>query len=368
MKINKINLLNFKNITSASVELSDKINVFYGMNAQGKTNFLESLYLLSGQKSLRGLNDDELIKFNEVKAKIVAELNLEEREQKVSVEILPENREYSLNGILVKSPEMAKKVPIITFLPTSLETIKGGPALRRQFLDQAISKIMPKFLKLTKEYERNLRQRNAVLKEMRHGQNFGEMLTVFDERVAHLGSKIIMIRLKYVNELLKCSEKIYQKVSKNTEKIDITYILKDIDLLEKSEEIVYNNLIDKLRENLDVDVQKVSTSVGPHRDDILITINKLDSRKFASQGQQRSLILTLKFAECEILRESLKEEPIILLDDVFSELDHKRREFILKKSRGMQVFITSCNNEQEFLNNIDTKFFKVDNGEINTHE
>ena len=364
MIIKNIKLVNFKNISAGEVDFNDKINVFYGMNAQGKTNFLESLYLLSGQKSLRNLNDDELIKFGEKRAKICANLELEEREQKIEINIAADLREYNLNEINVKPAKMAKKVPIITFLPTSLEIIKGAPGLRRQFLDAAIGKIMPKYLTLTKEYERNLKQRNAVLKEIKNGQNVEEMLQVFDERVAHLGSKVVMIRLRYVDELLKHAKNIYDEVAESAEIIDVKYAPKDIVLLEKSEEIVYNEIMQKLRENLHLDVQKLSTGAGPHRDDLLITINELDSRKFASQGQQRSLVLTLKFAECEILRESLKEEPIILLDDVFSELDEMRQGFVLKKSAGLQVFITSCNKDVDFLNSNNVSFFKVESGEI----
>lgn len=356
MIFNKITLKNFRNIKFAEINPVDSVNVIYGENAQGKTNLLEAIWLFTGAKSFRGSKDSELIGFGEEKAKIYLDFFNENREQSCVIDI-EKVRKATLNGVEYNSSSaIAGKILAVVFSPNDLNIIKDGPVFRRKFIDTAICQLYPLYLDILKRYIRALDQRNKILKDIKYNPNLEEFIDDFETEIASLGADLIGYRKRYIEEINKFLPEIYNGISGGKENISVEYET----LADDNKEIFKI----ALRNSRKLDILSQSTSIGPHRDDLDIKINGVSARNFGSQGQKRSAALALKMSESEVISKITGIKPVILLDDVLSELDTYRQNYILNSIEGRQVFITCCDksNIGELKNG---KVFYVKNGEIN---
>lgn len=343
MEINNITLKNFRNFDFLESDFDD-VNIIWGENAQGKTNLIEAIYLFTGGRSFRGTKDKDLIKFNCDKSEIKIDFDAEGRSQNARIEIESKRIAY-LNEIKKKSPaELSKTIKAVIFSPVHLSMVKDGPKERRQFTDTALCQIKSSYRNLLKEYNRALLQRNTLLKDLDKHPELGDMLSIWDSNLSQIGAKIIYQRIKYIDALFPYAENIYDGISSNREKISLKYkgcddFLPDVEDIEKK-------LLSSLEKTRASDIENRSTQCGPHRDDMEILINGKSARTYGSQGQQRSCVLAIKLAEAALLRDMTGVEPIALLDDVMSELDEKRQDYILNHIKSSQVFITCCDKEQ----------------------
>ena len=353
MKVEKLTLKNFRNIKELTFLPDQKMNVICGPNAQGKTNLLEALWLFTGAKSFRGGKDSEFISFGQDAAKITLDFVSLSVKNDAEIEIR-ERKKATLNGNTLQSPgKLAGNFCAIIFSPQDIELVKEGPSVRRKFLDAAIFQIYPKYAEICKNYVRAVAQRNAALKDLYYHSELSSLIDVFDGEIVANGKKIIEYRKKYITFLKETVPSIYSGISQNTENLSISY------LCNCSSEFLEERLKNSRREDMRTGV----TSVGPHRDDIEFLINGNSARLFGAQGQKRSVALALKLAEAEILKNNTGEEPVALLDDVFSELDPKRQNYILNHIKNWQVFITCC--DPSNVENLSTgKIFTMQNGEL----
>lgn len=351
MKVKKVSISGFRNLQPTEIETHGGINVFYGDNAQGKTNLLEAIWLFSGLKSFRG-KDSELINYDLDSAQIKIDFEDDGRDQTAEI-FLGNEKKYRLNGVTLKSAaELAGTVKMIIFSPTHLSLIKDGPEVRRRFIDNAVSQLWPKYMSLLARYRRAVTQRNSVIKDVRFHASLIDMVEVYDREIATLGAAIVKYRLRYVELIKKFADEIYEGLSSGKEKISIDYF---------ESALTPEQLFDRLKQARDEDILNGTTSVGPHRDDLFININGHSARAFGSQGQQRSAALTLKLCEAAIIKKVSGQQPIALLDDVMSELDLSRQDYILNHIKEWQVFITCCDiNTAQMLHN--GYLFNVENG------
>ncbi len=332
MLIKEIGGKNFRNLCDFSINPHSKMNVICGENAQGKTNLLESIWLFTGAKSFRTNKDNELVNKEKTKSRLNINFIAEEIEKEAEIEI-ENRRKATLNGKKLSSAsKLAGTFCSIVFSPDDLNIVSGSPEKRRKFLDIAISQIYPKYLEILKRYVRALSQRNYLLKEIKAGKSSSDMLLPFEEELAFSGSSIIKYRIRYLEILEEIITDIYKGISSNKEDIKILYL--PVCSAEKLKE--------KLFISRSEDILSGSTSVGPHRDDLDFKINEMSVKNYGSQGQKRSVALSLKLSEAEILKKITGEYPVALLDDVMSELDPSRQNYVLNHISKLQVFITCC--------------------------
>ncbi len=363
MKLDSLQLTNFRNIKELLIEPCGEINIIYGENAQGKTNILEAIWLLCGAKSFRGAKDGELIKFGEKKASVNAAFTSQGREQTISIDI-ESGRTAALNGVDMSPVSgLSESFQAVVFSPSHLTLITDGPQARRRFTDQAIAQIIPRYSAVLREYGRALKQRNAVLKDIRWHSELFDMMEVFEDRASHYGAKIMRLRDKYIKKLAGYAVEIYDGISGMSEHIAIKYSPQTVCGDLSSEKENYIKLKESFKGSRDEDISNGTTSVGPHRDDIAIDINGLSARMYGSQGQQRSAAIALKLAEASVIKESFGEQPIALLDDVMSELDENRQDYILNHIKNWQVFITCCDLSQ-VLRMSDGSRYKISGGRL----
>ena len=352
MKVKKLEIQNFRNISDISLEFDNEINVICGENAQGKTNIIEAIWLFSGAKSFRNTKDNEFIKFGEKHAKIYTEFDMLGVQNQASIVFDDKKTAFLNEKKLLNTSYFAGKFNSVVFSPTDLNLVTDGPDKRRRFLDTAIGQLYPNYIEILRSYSRAVMQRNKIIKDYRYDKTLSVMLDVFEAEIVDIGNKIINYRKKYVSVLNNFVSKIYNGISCGKENIEIFYISKN--------------------ENLDLEILKISrendmftstTSVGPHRDDINFKINGISARNFGSQGQKRSVALSLKLAGAEVIKEISGEYPICLLDDVMSELDEGRQNYILNHIRNWQSFITCCDISN--IKNLKSgKVIKINGGEV----
>lgn len=353
MKVKSIKIQNFRNISDLYLEFDNEINVICGENAQGKTNIIEALWLFSGAKSFRTANDSSFIKFGEKKAKIYTEFNMLGVENSAQF-IFDDKKSAFLNEKkLSNTSSLAGKFNAVVFSPSDLTLVTDGPEKRRRFLDIAIGQLYPNYIEILRNYSRAVMQRNKIIKDYRYDKTVSIMLDVFETEIVDMGNKIINYRKKYIEILNKYVSKIYSGISCGKENIEIFYI-------SKSSEILNNEILEKSRET---DMFTSTTSIGPHRDDINFNINGISARNYGSQGQKRSVALALKLAGAEVIKEISGEYPICLLDDVMSELDENRQNYILNHIRNWQSFITCCDTSN-IKNLKEGKVIRIKGGEV----
>lgn len=353
MRIKSLKIENFRNIKEIQIFPSDEMNVIYGENAQGKTNIIEGIWLFTGAKSFRGAKDEELKRFSCEKARLKIEFEAENIEKSAQIEI-NDKRIACLNDKPLKSvSHLAGKFNAIIFSPTDLRLLSDGPKVRRKFLDMAICQLYPTYIEILRGYTKAVTQRNKILKDFKNNSSVLPLLDVFENEIALSGEKIIKYRLRYIEILKEFIPEIYKGISNGRENLEIEYISSN-----KSE-----NLLTDLKNSRKEDMFTYKTSVGPHRDDLEFKINGISAKNFGSQGQKRSVALSLKLAEAEILKKTTGEYPICLLDDIMSELDPKRQNFILNHIKEMQTFLSCC--DPETLKNLkEGKRFQIKSGEV----
>ncbi len=363
----KVILENYRNISYAEAELSPSVNLFYGKNAQGKTNFLESVYLFSQAKSFRTSKDKEFCKFGEEKATATLIYECGGREQRLSVSVFSDSRrkQMNVNGFEVKkNSQLQGNFFTVLFAPEHLNLVKEGPSERRRFLDIAISPLKSKYATMLEEYEKILTHKNALLKDIYKYPQLRDTLPVWEEKQAAAGAYIAFMRSSYIEKIKQFAAMEHSEISSGKEELSLEYIgFSDNKSDYSSLEACKKALFDKIIENEEEEIRAGMSLVGPQRDDMEILINGVPARSFASQGQQRSAVLSLKLAEGKAVYDTVGEHPVFLLDDVMSELDASRRSFILNKIKDQQVIITGCD-KARYKTHHNIAYFFVKNGNI----
>ena len=363
MRVTGLECVDFRNIRNVRIEPCEGVNVIYGDNAQGKTNLLESIWLFTGCRSFRSAKDAELINFNAKKSLLSLDYYGYDREQNISLEI-EKGRKFALNGVNLKSPsKIMSEFLAVVFSPVHLSLIKDGPYERRKFLDIAISQLKPKYAVSLSQYNKAVAQRNILLKDIAYHGELYDMLDVWEDRIAFYAGEVVRQRIGYVNRLSPFCQEIYGGISSKKESLSVTYTQACPAVGENRTELYesFKNLLFASRKN---DILTGSTSIGPHRDDIEIKIDGLTARSYGSQGQQRSAALALKLGEAAVIKEFSGEQPVALLDDVMSELDESRQNYILNHIKDWQVFITCC--DPGSVNNLrDGKAIRIKGGKAN---
>lgn len=330
---------NYRNIEEASLSPGDRLTVICGKNGQGKTNLLESIWLLSGAKSFRGGKDGDLVRKGAPFAEILAMAEGDTGEDMFRIaiggaEADKKGRFAKINGVdFGRATNLAGHFYAIVFAPNHLSLVKGSPEERRKFLDAALCQLYPGYLGIYKRYLRALTQKNALLKDARRFPDVEYLLDSFDEELAAAGAEMIAHRKRYTKGLFEEAQRTYQSISSGSESCTFGYS----PTAETAEE-----LRTVIRERRPADLRAGFCTAGPHREDIEIRIGGEEARVFASQGQQRSAVLSLKLSEAQQIAATTGQQPVMLLDDVLSELDSARQDFLLSRIEGRQVFITSC--------------------------
>jgi DNA replication and repair protein RecF len=341
------------------------MNIIYGDNAQGKTNIIEAIWLFSGCKSFRGAKDREMIAFLNDFADLTITFEDKERVQTARIKMEDKKKCVLLNKVPLKSAsELSGNFLCVVFSPTHLSLVKDGPVLRRKFLDTAIAQIKPQYLTYLLQYEKVLSQKNALIKDVKKFSQLKETLDSWDIQLAKLGTIITIFRKDYVSKLDKTAQSIYSGFSNDKEKIELSYqstVFSDLSEIDNYSDKNIEQYLTALKQNYEQDIKYGFTTVGIHRDDLGICLNQKDCKTYGSQGQQRSTVLALKLSEAKILKSVTGENPIILLDDVMSELDTNRQDYILNHVKDSQVFVTCCDIANT-LRLTDGKIFHIQDG------
>ena len=359
MYIKNISLINYRNYENLQLSLSRNVNVFKGDNAQGKTNILESIYYCAFAKSHRTSRDKELIKWNSENAYISILVGKSRLDKKIDINILRNGKKaIKVNSIKVgKIDELFGSFNVVMFSPEDLKVIKESPSLRRRLLDMEISQINKTYYFNLVQYNKVLNERNTLLKNRNLDEEFIE---IYNLQLAQYADYIIKERLKYIDKINYYGSEIHNEITSGKEDINLKYTSTIGNLND-----IKSNFLVKLRNNLNKDRERGLTLIGPHRDDFNIFINGIDVKTFGSQGQQRTAILTIKFSSLKIIKETTGEYPVLLLDDVLSELDSNRKKYILSSIKDIQTIITSTGIEdlKDYLDH-NGKVFNVSNGKI----
>ena len=331
MWINNIKIKNFRNYYEQEIDLNENINIFYGENAQGKTNIIEAIFLCSMGKSFRAKKDKEMINLNSENASIEIEYQKTDRDGKIKINI-GNKKSVSVNGVKIKKlSELLGNINVVIFTPDDINILKGGPSNRRRFLDIMISQLRPNYMYNLNLYLKTLEQRNNYLRQIREQNKDESLLDIWDEKISEYAINIYNYRKEFIEKIKNKIKNIHSEITDKKEEIEIEYISEC-----KSKE-EYLRLLKQRRK---LDIIKGFTTKGVHRDDFMIYINKKELDIYGSQGQHRTAILSLKLSELNIVYDEIGEYPILLLDDFMSELDAKRRNHFLEKIRNTQVIIT----------------------------
>jgi len=357
MIIKSLKLKNYRNYDLLNLEFDEHTNIFYGDNAQGKTDILESVYLTGTTKSHRGTKDRDLIKFGQEESHI--ETVVEKRGVPFKIDIhLKKNspKGIAINKIPIKkASELFGIINIVFFSPEDLNIIKNGPAERRRFMDLELAQLDKVYLNDLSNYNRIVNQRNKLLKDVYERKDLLETLDVWDIQLVTYGNRVMERRKLFINQMNDIIGNVHEKLTGGRERIELLY---EPGVKEYSFE-------DLLKKNRERDIRMKSTTIGPHRDDICFMCENMDIRKFGSQGQQRTAALSLKLAEIELVKREINDTPILLLDDVLSELDKHRQNYLLDSIRDIQTLIT-CTGVEDFLNKNFSikKILKVEQGHV----
>lgn len=357
MYVKYLQLLNYRNYEELFIELSRQTNVFIGDNAQGKTNILESIYYCSLGKSHRTNKDKELVRWGATGAHIMALIENNRLSKKIEIKIFQEGKKaINVNSIkLRKISELLGSLNVVVFSPEDLAIIKDSPSHRRKFMDIEISQLSPKYYHALVQYNKVLAERNSILRQ-RNCED--DIIDVYDMQLVEYGAYLIEHRIRYIDKLNEFAYGIHSDITSHKEKIEFKYntSIKALDNIKQE----YTN---QLRKNRDRDKDRGVTTVGPHKDDIVVMINDIDAKAFGSQGQQRTAVLTLKLSSLEIIKNTIGEYPVLLLDDVLSELDFSRKEYILGAIKDIQTIITCTGIEdvKKYLG-VEYKVFNVKDG------
>lgn len=357
LKINSLDLQNFRNYDFLNINFDDDTNIIYGDNAQGKTNILEAIYVAATTKSHRSSKDREMISFNEDESHIKAIIEKNGTNYRIDMHIKKnKSKGIAINGIPIKkASELFGIINIVFFSPEDLNIIKEGPAARRRFIDMELSQIDKIYLSDITNYNRILIQRNKLLKDLYFRDDIKDTLDVWDMQLEKYGKSIIERRKAFIKDLNEIINGIHYKLSGGKENLVIEYE-PNVESEEFEKQLKYSR---------EKDLKTKVTNIGPHKDDICFKINENDVRKFGSQGQQRTSALSLKLSEIELVKNVIHDNPILLLDDVLSELDSKRQNYLLDSINDIQTIVT-CTGVDDFISNRlkINKIYKVTEGKV----
>ena len=353
MIIEKVKLENFRNYTSCELKLSPGLNIFKGNNAQGKTNFLESVYISSIGKSPKTNKEKDLIKWGSNFAKVYVKSKKKYYDQTIELVLNDQtNKIIKINGMGIKRiGDLIGEMPVVYFAPDEIGLIKDGPADRRRFMDIDISQLNKQYFYNLLRYDKILNERNKLLKQTKTLEGISDTIDLWDIQLADVASRIIFQRLWFLDKIKEPAKKIHHNITSGKEDLDVKY--QGINL--PTVQDIKNKIYQSYKANLKRDFEFGYTTIGPHRDDIQITINGIDIRNFGSQGQQRLATLSLKIAELVLFEKELGEKPVLLLDDVLSELDNKRCQNFLREIENYQTILTTTKYTRK-LRDIDAMF------------
>lgn len=357
MYINSLEVGNFRNYEFAKIDFSGKTNILYGDNAQGKTNILESIFVCATTKSHKGSKDRELIRLGEEEAHIRIHLTKRDMAHRIDMHLkMSRGKGIAIDGIPIKrSAELMGLLNIVFFSPEDLRIIKNGPSERRKFINMELCQLDALYLHDLGEYNKALMQRNKLLKQIYFQPSLKDTLDIWDMNLIEYGSRIIKRRVDFVKEISGIVIGVNERLTGNREHLKIFY----------EPDTTVDEFEKKLGESREKDLKICSTSVGPHRDDLCFMNEGIDIRKYGSQGQQRTCALSLKLAEIELVKRTIGDSPILLLDDVLSELDRNRQNYLLDSIHDIQTIIT-CTGIEEFIDSRLTldRIFRVVKGTV----
>jgi DNA replication and repair protein RecF len=356
MWIYNLKLNRFRNYFYENIEFNKDINIFLGDNAQGKTNLLESVYYLANARSFKSTRDKDIIMFGEKSMQLEGSIRKDTSFKEVLIEVNENDKEIFVNDIKYdKNKDLKALFKLVLFTPEDLNIIKEGPNFRRILFDDIITSVDPRYNKIKKNYDKLLFNRNKILKKS-YEKYFSQQLDAYDDQLIKLGYRIYLLREKYIKIIDNFSKELHYNLTNSKEELSLSY-RPDIKAQSLEE---YKDKFKNAREN---DLKYLSTSQGIHRDEIDIKINGKNVKKFGSQGQQRSAILNIKMAQVKLIENSSFDKAIILFDDVFSELDEKRSQFLLDNLGSFQTIISATNIKS--LENVDkSKVRKISKGHI----
>ena len=361
MFIESVELNNFRNYENLKIEFDPGTNLLWGMNAQGKTNILESLYLCGTTKSHRGSKDKDMVRLGQDEGHIRMMIMKNDNEIRIDMHLKKQRAKgIAINGQPIKrAADLFGLVSMVFFSPEDLNIIKNGPSERRKFMDMELCQLNKIYLSDLTKYNHILNQRNKLLKDIYFSPDLETTLEVWDEQLITYGKRIIRERKKFTEDLNLIIYDIHKNLTGKKEEIEILY---EPDVTEES----FADTLSNVREK---DLKMKLTSHGPHRDDLCVKINQIDIRKYGSQGQQRTAALSLKLSEIYLVEKKIGDTPVLLLDDVLSELDSNRQHYLLQSIHDIQTLIT-CTGLDDFINSQFriNKIFRVTNGSVSNLE
>ena len=357
MIIEYLELSDFRNYDEVHIDLSPNTNIFFGNNAQGKTNILEAVFLTGTTKSHKGSHDADIISFGRDFGVIRALFNKNGVDYKIGIQLRRDKRKaISINNSPIKkAADLLGIVNVVLFSPEDLSIIKSGPDKRRRFIDMTLCQVDKEYLFALSSYNKIVNQRNKLLKNYDKRVDISDTLDIWDDQLINYGNKVISKRERFISDIKNIINEIHCNLTGNNDVLNIDY----------KKNVKEEDYKERLKKSRDRDIIFKNTSIGPHRDDIDFSINDIDVKKFGSQGQQRTVALSLKLSEIEIIKKATDDTPILLLDDVLSELDLNRQKYLLETLGDTQTLIT-CTGLDEFVNNRFeiNKCFRVSDGRI----
>ena len=367
MRVLWVETENFRLLEPGRVEFADGVNVITGANAQGKTTLLEAVYLLTGMKSFRTFYDRELISFDKEDGRVAGLVDAAGREQKIELRLARGRaRQLRRNGVRSSPGELKENLKVILFSPDDLGMVRGSAASRRRLMDVAISQLRPGYAALISDFNRLYENKTRILKDWRDKPSLLDALDDFSDNLSRCSAKIIRYRASFAARLAAAAAPVQREFSGGAEDLKITYsTVSAVEDPMASEGSIYAAVSDRQRQLRQAELDAGTCLVGAHKDDLVFTINGADARSFASQGQARTAALSVKLAEREIFLSETGEIPVLLLDDVLSELDAGRQEFVLNRIGGGQTLVTSC--EAESVSRlINGRVITVEKGRVRT--
>lgn len=369
MHIQRLDLLNFRNYAELSITPDPGLNILLGKNAQGKTSVLEAVYFLAVARSWRAGRDSELIRWGTDASRIFSDVSRENRND-IEVEVIlnrSEKKQITVNTIRqTRLSDLMGQVNVLLIEPHDGEIVRGDPGTRRKFLNLEISQVQPQYCHLFANYRKVLEQRNRLLRDMQGQNSNSGVLEVLNQQFISYASQILQRRLAYIRQISPLARTIHSRITDNSEELDVSYSSRvDLDGVSEAGEIA-GCLAARLSEVKADEIRRGLTLLGPQRDDLRFTINKVDARIYGSQGQQRTISLSLRLAELELMQRSAKEPPIVLLDDVMTDLDEERRAHVFELTQGRcQTFLTAASRrvlDEEFLSG--GRLYSVSEGRV----
>ncbi len=351
MIIKELKLINHRNYRNEDVAFHDKVNILVGKNAQGKTNLLEAIYICARGYSFKNLKEDKLILFGQNQSYLKALIFNNDRKRSVEVKFSDDDKKrIRINEVEISNlSDLSSQFGVVLFSPEELKIVKETPKLRRDFLDDLISNNDISYRKNLLNYNKIRSQKNELLKNSSQSKYFTSLLNALNEKLVEYGSIVAIYRYRYIEILKNFAKKYHKMLTKDEEDLDIIYSNNYSDVFE-SLDCIKAEFSSKLDENIDREMGQYTSLIGPHKDDLIFYINGLDVKSFASQGQQRTLMLSLRLGEAKLIETVTKAKPILLLDDVFSELDNSRASMLVKAVKEYQTIITTNS-----MTNIDIK-------------